>query len=44
MTDLNSHWNRVYREKTDAALSWHQAGATASLAWSTACGLAPKRR
>lgn len=32
MTDLNSHWNRVYREKTDAALSWHQAGATASLA------------
>lgn len=32
MTDPNSHWNRVYREKTDAALNWHQAGATASLA------------
>lgn len=32
MTDPNTHWNRVYSEKTDETLSWHQAEAAASLA------------
>lgn len=32
MTDPNAHWNRVYSEKSDDALSWHQAEAAASLA------------
>lgn len=42
MTDSDSHWHRVYSEKSEDALSWHQAEAALSLDLIDSLHLAPE--
>lgn len=44
MTDQRQeHWNRVYREKPEERLSWHQATPQSSLDALERCSIAPEQ-
>lgn len=44
MVERQSHWERVYAEKADDAVSWYQASPDASLALIERCGFGPDAR